>query len=342
MQHLFLLLLHLLASSPSLLLITDTPLFAACQPNNNSHSQGAGIYAMSVILKGRHAHPCFSPPVSFLESRTGRPRTVSLYRELLLRDTRTLFTPRGENECLSVIQQPPQFVLALTRGACQPQWHPAHASRWSETSTAVPSDSLRGVVLVTGSFWSRRPAMHVTAVRRDMSRHTCTHTNKMNWPIPPSGSKLSFWNRNLHIVAVEVFFSRWPGYSDHKNQNCFTVSVILLRAYKGRVSWLLFCQSPVLPRSINFCAPWQMGFFKQLLRNKTKLPGDEWGKEAVVSGWRLGVFWVGTVRADGLNVCICMTPHLSIHTQTHTHRHAQLTKWKHATDCISPLACGNE
>lgn len=72
------------------------------------------------------------------------------------------------------------------------------------------------------------------------------------------------------------------------------------------------------------------GFFKQLLRNKTKLPGDEWGKEAVVSGWRLGCFWVGTVRPHGPSVCICMTPHLSIHTQTHTQSHThsrtQLTK----------------
>lgn len=160
---------------------------SACQPNNNCHSRGAGIYALSVILKRRHAHPCFSPSVSFPESRTVRPARYHFTRSCSRCDTHTLFTPRGENECLCVIQQPPRFVLALTRGACQPLWHPACASRWSETSTAVPSDSLNSTsseVLCWSQAQSGRGGLRCTSPPWEGTwarTHVLTQTRWTDW-----------------------------------------------------------------------------------------------------------------------------------------------------------------
>lgn len=210
MQHLFLLLLHLFASSPSLLLVTDTPLLAACQPNNNCHSRGAGIYAMSVILRGRHAHPCFSPAVSFLESRTGWPRAVSLYRELLSPwHSHTIHTPRWKrvpvrhsattSACLGFNER--RLSASVTpRSRLPPDWNFHRLPLWLTPRCCVG----RRLSLVEAACDARN--RH----KKEMSRHTHTHINKMNWLVPV-GTSFHSETETCILLRLRFFFPPLAG-----------------------------------------------------------------------------------------------------------------------------------
>lgn len=73
-----------------------------------------------------------------------------------------------------------------------------------------------------------------------------------------SGTKQAFILKVkvLPLVVTQVFFLLTLAcVQKPRNQNGFTVSVILLWAYKGETPGACVSQSLVSPGSINFCAP---------------------------------------------------------------------------------------
>lgn len=173
-----------------------------------THQESVSVYLS--LKTGKHI--CLRPPPlpSLVVNGTSRLHVVSVYVESLSHtDTHTPSTPRGENQCLRVIQQPPQLVLALTRGACHP---PAGVKLHclSGTRSALPPLGCFGcwLSLVPAASHARHALWH--------NKEECEYAYKYSYKqdelclTVSSPNRLILKLKHMHLVVAEICYSWTP------------------------------------------------------------------------------------------------------------------------------------